>query len=134
MGDLADGDYRALARRRHALRTFLRASEQEARRVGLTPAQHQLLLIIRGFGPDGAPSVSQLTEQLQQRHHSVVELVDRAEASGLVAREQDRTDRRRHLVRLTPRGARVLARLSQAHRRELGRFQHEMAQVIQDPG
>src|SRR5919205_1305408 len=103
LADLADGEYRALARFRYALRKFLRFSEEEARRAGLTPAQHQLLLVIRGF-PDGAPSVSDLAERLQQRHHSVVELVDRAEAAGLVWREEDHSDRRRHLVRLTAAG------------------------------
>ncbi len=132
MTELGDSQYRALARFRYAVRKFLRASEQEARRVGLTPAQHQLLLVIRGCGRDGALSLSELAEQLQQRHHSVVELVDRAEASGLVVREQDPTDRRRHLVRLTARGARVLGSLAEAHRRELGRFRHEMAQANQE--
>jgi DNA-binding MarR family transcriptional regulator len=130
--DLAEGEYRALARFRYALRKFLRFSEEEARRAGLTPAQHQLLLVVRGFPVDHAPSVSDLAERLQQRHHSVVELLDRAEAAGLVWREEDPTDRRRHLVRLTPSGGATLARLSVAHRRELRRFEREMADVLHE--
>ena len=130
--DLADGEYRALAHFRYALRKFLRFSEEEARRAGLTPAQHQLLLVVRGFTDEQPPSVSDLAERLQQRHHSAVELVDRAEAAGLVWREEDRADRRRHLVRLTAEGAATLARLSVAHREELRRFEREMADVLQE--
>lgn len=130
--DLGDGEYRALAHFRYALRKFLRFSEEEARRAGLTPAQHQLLLVVRGFAAEHPPSVSDLAERLQQRHHSAVELVDRAEVAGLVWREEDPADRRRHLVRLTPFGAATLARLSVAHRHELRRFEQEMADVLQE--
>jgi DNA-binding MarR family transcriptional regulator len=134
VNDLGDREYKALARFRHALRKFLRFSEEEARRAGLTPAQHQLLLVIRGFGDgDGVgPSVSEVAERLQQRHHSVVELVDRAEAGGLVTRTEDQADRRRHLVQLTPTGRDTLARLSVAHRDELRRFRREMADVLDE--
>ena len=110
----------------------MRFSEEEARRAGLTPAQHQLLLFVRGFPDDRLPSVSDLAERLQQRHHSVVELLDRAEAAGLVWREEDAADRRRHLVRLTPDGLATLARLSVAHREELRRFEREMSDVLQE--
>ena len=44
---LSDADYRALAQFRHALRVFLRFSEDEARAEGITPAQHQLPLAPR---------------------------------------------------------------------------------------
>ena len=49
---LSDRDYQALARFRHALRVFQRFSEDAARRAGTTPAQHQLLLAIRGHRGD----------------------------------------------------------------------------------
>src|SRR4051794_2438462 len=45
---LSDREYRALARFRYALRVFQRFSEQAARDAGVTPAQHQLLLAVRG--------------------------------------------------------------------------------------
>src|SRR6202011_2267846 len=40
---LTEGDYRALARWRYALRRFLRFSETAARRTGISPNQYQLL-------------------------------------------------------------------------------------------
>src|SRR5690606_30729116 len=89
---LSDRDYRALAEFRSALRRFLHFSEQAAREAGITPAQHQLLLAVRGFAGPGTPVVGDLAEALQLRHHSTVELVDRAERAGLVTRVPDPDD------------------------------------------
>jgi DNA-binding MarR family transcriptional regulator len=86
---LTDGDYRTLARFRHALRVFLRFSEEAARAEGLTPAQHQLLLAVRGHDDPGAASISDLAEALQLRNHSVVGLVDRSDAAGLTSSRAD---------------------------------------------
>ncbi len=131
---LADGEYQALARFRYALRVFLRFSEDAAREAGLTPGQHQLLLAVRGF-PDGEPpSIGDLARWLQHRHHSTVELVDRAEAAGLVTRLADPSDARRQRLALTDRGATVLESLSAAHRTELRRFRREMAEVLDELG
>src|SRR4051812_14437662 len=91
---LSDREYRALARFRHALRVFLRFSEEAARAHGVTPAQHQLLLAIRGHDGMTAPTVGDMADALQQQHHSVVELVNRAAEAGLVARTADQQDRR----------------------------------------
>ena len=55
----------------------------QARAAGLTPAQHQLLLAVRGH--DGDPTIGDVAEHLMLRHHSAVELVDRAERAGLLA-------------------------------------------------
>ncbi len=123
-------EYRALASFRRALRGFLRFSEDAARAVGVTPAQHQLLLAIKGFPGDGSPSVGELAEALQLRHHSAVELVDRAASAGLVRRIEDRDDARRHLLVLSRRGERVLAQLSELHRSELRRFRSEVLVLL----
>jgi DNA-binding MarR family transcriptional regulator len=129
---LSDGDYQALARFRHALRVFQRLSEEAARDAGVTPAQHQLLLSVRGHAGDAPPVVSDLAEALQLRHHSVVELVDRAEAAGLVRRTADPDDQRRQHVRLTRKGSALLERLSLVHRDELRRFRVEMLDVLRE--
>ncbi|HEY8524906.1 MAG TPA: MarR family winged helix-turn-helix transcriptional regulator [Acidimicrobiales bacterium] len=133
--ELSTADYQALARFRHALRVFLRFSEQAAREAGLTPNQHQLLLAVRGWaGPGEAPTIRDLADQLQLEHHSVVELVDRAVAAGLVHRHTDPDDRRRQRLMLTPHGARQLAVLTAAHREELRRFRGEMARILDEIG
>jgi DNA-binding MarR family transcriptional regulator len=127
---LDDRDYRALASFRHALRLFLRFSEDAARREGLTPNQHQLLLAIRGFPGDDAPTIGDVAEHLQLQHHSAVELVTRAGESGLVKRRIDAADRRRQRLELTAKGSRLLARLSSTHRDELRRFRVEMSDLL----
>ncbi len=113
---------RNLAQFRYALRKFLRFSENVARKVGVTPQQHQLLLGIQGFSGRGSASVSELAEFLQERHHSVVGLVERAEQSGLVRRTQDAADRRVVNVTLTARGKRILLRLTRRHYEEARRL------------
>jgi DNA-binding MarR family transcriptional regulator len=119
-------DYRALASFRRALRGFLRFSEDAARSAGLTPAQHQLLLAVKGHEGEGHPSIGDVADALQLRHHSAVELVDRAQSAGLVVRSTDPGDARRHLLELTPRGEHLLADLSWLHRSELVRFRTEV--------
>ena len=119
------GDYRALAAFRRSLRAFLHFSEQAARAEGLTPAQHQLLLAVKGTESPGPPSIGDLAESLKLRHHSAVELVDRAVGAGLVQRRQDPDDRRCQRVVLTAVGEKKLAALSALHREELRRFKDE---------
>jgi DNA-binding MarR family transcriptional regulator len=130
--ELSDGEYHVLARFRRALRVFLRFSEDAARDAGLTPNQHQLMLAVRGF--PGDPTVTDVAEWLQLRHHSAVELVDRAVEAGWVERHTDPADRRRQRLTLTARGDRALATLSAAHREELRRFREEMADLLRELG
>ena len=129
----ADGsDYRSLAEFRHALRRFLAFSEQAARDHGLTPAQHQLLLAIRGHAGPTDPSISELAEVLQLRLHSTGELADRAVDNGLVTRRADPADARRSLLSLTDEGQSQLDELSLLHRRELRRFRVELRSILDE--
>jgi DNA-binding MarR family transcriptional regulator len=66
--------------------------------------------------------VRELADRLQLRHHSVVELVDRAQGEGLVERTADPDDARAVRVVLTRHGDQVLGRLSALHREELRRM------------
>jgi DNA-binding MarR family transcriptional regulator len=94
---------------REALRRFLRQSERVARRSGLTPQRHLLLLMIKG-ARDGSEksTVTELAERLQLAQSTVTELVSRAEEAGLVEREQSQTDARVAHLRVTPEGERRL--------------------------
>ncbi len=111
--------YRALAEFRRHIRSFLHFSEQQAHSSGLEPQQHQLLLAIKGLPEGKLPTVGEIAAQLDLRHHSAVELIDRAARRGLVARRQADKDLRKVLVVLTPKGEGVLLRLALAHRQEL---------------
>lgn len=129
---LSQSDYRTLASFRHALRVFQRFSEEAARDAGTTPAQHQLLLAIKGFYDDRRPTITDLADVLQLRHHSAVELVQRASTAGLVETAPDPDDARRQQVQLTGAGESILASLSLAHRDELRRFRAEMTDLLRE--
>ena len=114
-----DEDYRRLLELRTGLRRFLRWSERQAEAVGLTPAQHQLLLAVRGQPDSSGPTVGDLAAYLLLRHHSAVGLVDRAETAGLLARSKDPGNRSAVRVRITEKGSRQLEALSELHLEEL---------------
>lgn len=120
--EITDDEYRSLLEFRTGLRRFVRWSEQQAEAVGLSPAQHQLLLVVRGHpGPLG-PTIGDVADQLLLRHHSTVGLVDRAENAGLIRRQRDRDDHRSVRLRLTARGAEKLRQLTALHLEELSRL------------
>jgi DNA-binding MarR family transcriptional regulator len=123
-------DYRALSKFRAALRRFLRRSEDAARRAGITPAQYSLLLAIKGHPADVPPSVGELAGVLQLRPNSVVELVDRAAAAGLVERKPDPSDARRQRLVLTANGEAKLDSLSHLQQDELSRFRLEVVEHL----
>jgi DNA-binding MarR family transcriptional regulator len=113
-------DYiQALGEFRYQIRRFLNFSEQAARAAGLEPQQHQALLAVKGLAGSERATVGRLAERLQIQHHSGVELIDRLEARDLVNRSRNSADRREVLVRLTPRGEKLLHELSKPHRAEL---------------
>ncbi|MES1240789.1 MAG: MarR family transcriptional regulator [Acidobacteriota bacterium] len=124
--EFGDADYRRLLQFRTGLRRFLHWSAQEAESAGLTPAQHQLLLAIRGHEDSRGPTIGDVAAYLFLRHHSAVGLVDRAESAGLVERTEDQEDRRVVRLRLTDKGWAALAALSQLHLEELKRLAPEM--------
>jgi DNA-binding MarR family transcriptional regulator len=103
--------YAPAAKFRAELRSFLRRSERAARAAGVTPSQHLLLLQIAG-SDDGETTISALVEKLALTQSAVTELVQRAEAAGLVARKGSRADGRVVYLSLTPDGE---AKLAQVH-------------------
>jgi DNA-binding MarR family transcriptional regulator len=105
-------DFQGAAEFRASLRRFLRVSEDAARKNGLTPRRHLLLLMIKG-APGGAEfsTVSELCERLQLAQSTVTELVQRAEEAGLIRRDSAKDDGRVAHLTLTPEGERRLTRV-----------------------
>jgi DNA-binding MarR family transcriptional regulator len=120
---LTDQEYSKLLAFRAGLRELLRWSERRAAEVGLTDTQQQLLLAIRGHPDPHGPSIGEIAGYLCTRHHSVVQLIDRTEQLGLVARKREQgKDRRVVRLTLTEAGMETLASLSAAHLEELQRL------------
>jgi DNA-binding MarR family transcriptional regulator len=79
----------------------------------LSPRQFQLLGVLHDEGPMGQRELGQTTEIDPS---ILVTLLNPLEAHGLLSRQRDPLDRRRHLVSLTEKGARRLAEAAQAQR------------------
>ncbi len=111
-----DIQYQALAAFRYHIRSFLDFSDQAARAAGIEPKQYQLLLAVRGLPDDVSPTVGSISQQLRIRHHSTVELIDRAEKNDLVKRVKTGSYA---FIRVTPKGERILADAVDERIREL---------------
>lgn len=125
---LSQSDFERLLQLRTGLRRFLHWSERQAQEAGLTAAQHQLLLAIRGHPDPLGPTVGDVAEYLVLRHHSAVGLIDRAEAAGLVARAGDPDNHSAVRVTLTSLGADRLEALTEPHLEELA----QLAPIMQE--
>ena len=101
---------------------YRRASEEL---IGISQRHYLALHFISG--PEGLPQ-QQLSESLWVDANNTVLLLNELESEGLVRRERDPLDRRRHRVHLTEAGA---ARLAQARRRR-ETLEHEVLAAL-DP-
>ncbi len=118
----SDKDYEHLLAFRTRLRRFDQWSRAAAEEHGLTHAQHQLLLAIRGFRGPGGPTIGEVAEMLFVKHHTATELVDRTQAIGLIHRVRDEEDSRRVRLVLTGKGREAIRSLTDAHLEELRRL------------
>ena len=129
-GDLSPDQYRDLAEFRRQIRQFLHFSEATAKEHHVEPQQHQLLLAVQGLPEGVRPTIREIAARLFIQHHSAVELVNRLEITGAIARITGTEDKREVWVRLTPAGRAILRRLALAHRTELERSGPELARAL----
>jgi DNA-binding MarR family transcriptional regulator len=118
-GAMTAAEFRALAEFRYQIRIFLNGSEEAARNADLEPQQYMLMLALRGLPAGTEPSIREVAERMQLRHHTIVELVDRLEKRQLMRRERAKADRRQVILHLTPRGERILTKLAKQRISEL---------------
>lgn len=101
---------------------LLRGVERVLKTHGLSPAQYNVLRILRGAGPPGL-NCRELGERMLTRDPDMTRLLDRLEKQGLIGRERGKNDRRVVTTRITPQGLDLLKRLDQPvrelHRRQL---------------
>lgn len=120
--ELTKKTYESLAEFRYQLKKFLHFSDSEARKVGVTPQQHQLLLAIKGFPGRDTATPRELAERLFISHNACVGLIDRCSQLGLVTRISNPDDGRSVLIKLTVEGEEILQRLSEIHLEEIARI------------
>ena len=100
---------------------------------GLSPAQYNVLRILRGAGEHLA--CNEIASRMIARDPDMTRLLDRLEKRKLVSRCRQQTDRRVVAVRITDAGLHLLAELDPkilgAHRQQLGHMtQEELKQLI----
>ena len=122
-------EFQEAAALRAALRKFMRASERVAREEGLTPSRYLLLLMIKSSSR-GRSTVTELSDRMQLTQSTVTELVTRAEAAGLVRRQQSAEDARVFWLHLTDDAE---ERLGRAVTRN-GRERRRLLALIHDGG
>lgn len=127
---LRQEQYATIASFRHELRRFLSFSEAAAAAAGLPPQQHQALLAIAGHAGRDMPTVGSLAEHLIIAPHTAAELVSRMADTGLLIKTASALDRRRQELSLTPRAMKILAKLTEAHLRELANLEPAMRRAL----
>jgi DNA-binding MarR family transcriptional regulator len=92
------------------LRTASELDQQVAallKPAAVTPAQYNVLRILRASGADGLPC-GEISRRLVRHDPDVTRLLDRLEALGFVSRARDTEDRRVVVARLTAAGRKLL--------------------------
>jgi DNA-binding MarR family transcriptional regulator len=131
MSSLHSEDYQALAELRYLLRKFLRFSKDLlAAKASLNPEQYEALLAIKAF-PGKSVTISQLSERLQVKHHSAVNIVDRLAERKLIRRIAGEEDRRERHLELTAKGEEVIEEMAAIHHAEFRARSGEMIKALQ---
>jgi len=102
-------------------------AEQVIKAAGLTPAQYNVMRILRGAEPKGL-ACRGIGERMISRDPDITRLLDRMEQHHLITRERQTDDRRVILTRITGEGLKLLKKLDRpVHELHRGQFRHMSA-------
>jgi DNA-binding MarR family transcriptional regulator len=78
--------------------------------AGITPAQYNVLRILRGAGTNGLPTLV-VRDRLLEEAPGITRLIDKLETAALVRRSRSTPDRRQVICYITAKGLAVLKKL-----------------------
>jgi DNA-binding MarR family transcriptional regulator len=102
---------------------------------GLSPAQYNVLRILRGAGPDGL-ACWEIGERMIAKDPDITRLLDRLAERDLISRSRDRADRRVITTRITDKGLGILKELDkpieELHVKQLGHLGKQRLRSLVD--
>lgn len=99
-----------------------RALAQVVEPFGISPAQYNVLRILRGAGPDGLPTLA-VRDRLVEEAPGITRLIDKLERAKCVQRDRSSKDRRTVRVQITPAGLALLEQADAGVRAMRARFE-----------
>lgn len=119
--------FRGIAQARYTVRRVFRIVDEQARRAGLDPLQHQALIQIFGAG-ESTLRVNDVAERLDIAPAFASRLVRELESRELVTRLASDTDRRITLVSVTDAGRELLAQIDRDVHVHVAYFQSQLTE------
>jgi DNA-binding MarR family transcriptional regulator len=110
---------RGLAEFRYQIRKFVSFSENAARHAGLEPAQHQLLLAIKGLPASRRPSLNVLADRMVIEPGACEALASSLVNRGFLRWQRDKRVEDGRLLGLTRTGQEIIERLTAQHRDQM---------------
>lgn len=118
--------FHGIAEAHHVIRKVFRLVDEQARRAGLDPLEHKLLIQVLG-APDAPLHVNEAAARLDVAPALASRLIKRLQGRELVQRAPDPVDRRITRVTVTDAGRELLAHIDRAVRRQVQRLQDELS-------
>ena len=87
-----------------------RAVAQVVEPMGITPAQYNVLRILRGAGARGLPTLA-VRDRLLEEAPGITRLMEKLGRAGFVTRDRSTPDRRQVMCFITPKGLALLRKL-----------------------
>jgi DNA-binding MarR family transcriptional regulator len=115
-----------IAEARHVTRRAMRIVDEQAKRHGLEPLMHQMLLQVYGANRGRGITVGNLATRLDIVAAFASRMVKRLEELGLVRREPSTQDRRSIYVLATDAGVRTLAEIDDGVHHNVAHLQHQL--------
>ena len=111
----------------------MREMEEILKDHNLSPAQYNVLRILRTAGPVGM-ACHEIGQRMITRDPDMTRLLDKLEERELLGRSRERQDRRVIRTRISPPGLRLLKELDEPvrsmHRRQLGHLSEKRLRLL----
>jgi DNA-binding MarR family transcriptional regulator len=117
--------FHGISEARHVIRKIFRIVDDQAKKVGIEPLEHQTLIQV--FGSVDPPRVIDLADRLDISPAFASRLIRSLEDKGLVTRSRSDLDRRTTHVEVTPDGRSLLASIDESVELHVGYFQRQLS-------